>query len=116
MKNPFHLAWRPQYHWTDQKIEVHGFICLVAFLLVMVTFKQARERAKFSGSPHTLLEKLSEIRLATLIDAPKQKSKGRYKATYQLEEMEPDIKELSEAMGISELPLKTKIPFSVYKF
>lgn len=116
MKNPFHLAWRPQYHWTDQKIEVHGFICLVAFLLVMVTFKQARERAKFSGSPHTLLEKLSEIRLATLIDAPKQKSKGRYKATYQLEEMEPDIKELADAMGISGLPLKTKIPFSVYKF
>jgi len=116
MKNPFHLAWRPQYHWTDQKIEVHGFICLMAFLLVMVVFKQARERAKFSGSPHTLMEKLSEIRLATLIDAPNQKSKGRYKATYQLEEMEPDVKELADAMGISELPLKTKIPFSVYNF
>jgi len=116
MKNPFHLAWRPQYHWTDQKIEVHGFICLMAFLLVMVVFKQARERAKFSGSPHNLMEKLSEIRLATLIDAPNQKSKGRYKATYQLEEMEPDVKELADAMGISQLPLKTKIPFSVYNF
>ena len=116
MKNPFHLAWRPQYHWTDHKIKVHGFICLVAFLLVMVTFKHARERANFSGSPHTLLEKLSEIRLATLIDSPNQKSKGRYKATYQLEEMEPDVKELADAMGIAELPLKTKIPFSVYKF
>lgn len=83
---------------------------------MMVTFKQARERAKFFGSPHTLLEKLSEIRLSTLIDAPKQKSKGRYKATYQLEEREPDIKEIADAMGISELPLKTKIFFSVYKF
>jgi len=114
MKNPFHSAWRPQYHWTDQKIEVHGFICLLAYLLVMVTFKQAREKANFSQCPHTLLEKLSEIRLATLVDAPKEKSKGRYKATYQLEEMEPDVKELADAMGITELPLKTKTPFSVY--
>ncbi len=114
MKNPFHLAWRPQYHWTDQKIEVHGFICLLAYLLVMITFKKARERASFSQCPHTLLEKLTEVRLATLIDAPKQKSKGRYKATYQLEEMEPDVKELADAMGITELPLKTKVPFSVY--
>ncbi|EFI33120.1 Transposase [Desulfonatronospira thiodismutans ASO3-1] len=115
MKNPFHMAWRPQYHWTDQKIEVHGFICLVAFLLVMVAFKHARENAGFSRSPHTLLEKLSEIRLATLIDAPTQKSKGRYRATYQLEEMDPDVKELADAMGIAELPMKSKIPFSVYK-
>jgi len=114
MKNPFHLAWRPQYHWTDHKVEVHGFICLLSFLLVMVTFKQARERANFSGCPHTLLEKLSEIRLATLIESPKEKSKGRYKAIYRLEEMEPDIQDLAEAMEITQLPLKTKIPFSVY--
>jgi len=62
MKNPFHLAIRPQYHWTDQKIEVHAFICLLAFLMVMVAYKRARERAGFTGSPHTLLEKLSAIK------------------------------------------------------
>jgi hypothetical protein len=37
------------------------------------------------------------------------------RGSIQLEEMEPGIKELADAMGISELPLKTKIPFSVYK-
>jgi len=114
MKNPFHLAWRPQYHWTDHKIEVHGFICLLAFFMVMFTFKQAKDRAGFSHSPHTLLEKLSEIRLATLIEAPKEKSKGRYKAVYQLEEMEPETQELAEALGITQLPLRSQIPFSVY--
>jgi hypothetical protein len=25
-----HLALRPQYHWTDQKIHVDAFICLLA--------------------------------------------------------------------------------------
>ncbi len=40
----------------------------------------------------------------------------RYKATYPLEEMELDIKELADAMGFSELQLKTKAPFSVHTF
>lgn len=114
IKNPFHLALRPQYHWTDQKIEVHGFICLLAFLLVMVASKKAREKVGFTGPPDALLEKLSAIRLATFIESPLQKTKGRYKAVYRLEEMDPDIKVLAEGMGLSELKLKTKIPFSVY--
>jgi transposase len=114
IKNPFHLALRPQYHWTDQKIEVHGFICLLAFLLVMMANKKAREEVEFVGSPHTLLEKLSAVRLATFIESPPKKTKGRYKAVYRLEEMDPDIKALAEGMGLSESKLKTKIPFSVY--
>lgn len=114
IKNPFHLALRPQYHWTDQKIEVHGFICLLALLLVMVASKRAREKVGFTGTPDALLEKLSAIRLATFIESPLQKTKGRYKAVYRLEEMDPDIKVLAEGMGLSELKLKTKIPFSVY--
>lgn len=28
-KNHYHIALRPQYHWTDQKIEVHFFICVL---------------------------------------------------------------------------------------
>ena len=114
LKNPFHLALRAQYHWTDQKIEVHGFVCLLAFLLVMVADKKAREEVEFVGSPHTLLEKLSAVRLATFIESPPKKTKGRYKAVYRLEEMDPDIKALAEGMGLSESKLKTKIPFSVY--
>ena len=114
IKNPFHLALRPQYHWTDQKIEVHGFICLLAFLLVMVASKRAREKAGFTGTPDALLEKLSAVRLATFIESPLQKTKGKYKVVYRLEEMDPDIKVLAEGMGLSELKLKTKIPFSVY--
>jgi len=114
MKNPFHLAIRPQYHWTDQKIKVHGFICLLAFLMVMVAYKRAKEKVGFKGSTHSFLEKLSAIRLATFIENPAKKTKGRYKANYRLEEMDPDIFELAEAMNVTGLKLKSKIPFSVY--
>ena len=80
----------------------------------MVAHKKAREKAAFTGTTHALLEKLSDIRLVTFIDSPLQKTKGRYKAVYRLEEMDPDIQVLAEGMGLGELKLKTKIPFSVY--
>lgn len=113
IKNPFHLAMRPQYHWTDQKIEVHGFVCLIAFLMTMIAYKRARQ-AGFQGSPHTLLEKLSAIRLATFIESPPEKTKGRYKAKHCLEELDPDIQELARVMNVTEQKLKSNIPFSVY--
>jgi transposase len=114
MKNPFHLALRPQYHWTDQKIEVHGFICLLAFLLSMVLYKRAKERSGFTGCPHTLFEKLSTIRLATFVETPSQKTKGRYKAVHRIEEMEEEIQALARGLDLVDKELKTNIPFSVY--
>jgi transposase len=114
LKNPFHLALRPQYHWTDHKLKVHAFICFIAFLLSMVIYKRAREKAHFKGSPHGLFEKLSSIRLATFIERPSQKTKGRYKAAHRIEEMDEDIYTLARGLGLIEEKLKTNIPFSVY--
>ncbi len=114
IKNPFHLSLTPQYHWTDQKIEVHAFICLTAFLLTMMVYNRAKEKADFKGSPQTLLEKLSAIRLAAFIESPPKKSKGKYKATYRLEEMDEDIQAIAQAFNLEKPIPKTKIPFSVY--
>jgi len=114
LKNPYHFAFRPQYHWTDQKIQVHALICFIGFLLSMLAYKRARQKAGFTGSPHELFERLSMIRLATFIEAPAKKTRGSYKTRHCIEEMDPDIHELAEAMGILNLPLKVSIPFSVY--
>ena len=114
IKNPFHLSLIPQYHWTDQKIEVHAFICLLAFLLTMIAYNRAKEKGDFKGSPQTFLEKLSAIRLATFIENPAEKSKGKYKATYRLEEMDEDIQKLAQAFDLDKLTHKIKIPLSVY--
>jgi len=114
LKNPYHLAVRPQYHWTDQKIKVHAFICLLAFLLVTIAYKKAKEKLKFIESVDTLLEKLSSIRLATFIEKPLQKTKGKYRALYRLEEMDPDVELLAEGMGITRKKLKRIKHFSVY--
>ena len=115
LKNPFHFAVRPQYHWTDQKIEVHVLICLIGFLLSMVLYKRAAEKTGFNASPHKLLERLSAIRLATFIESPKKKTKGRYKATQRLEEIDEDMTEIADVLGVLNEKFRTSIPFSVYR-
>ena len=82
--------------------------------MVMMAYKKAKEKAGFKGSPHTLLEKLSAIRFITFIESLETKTKGRYKANCRLEEMKPDIYELAEAMGVTDMKLKSNIPFSIY--
>jgi transposase len=33
MKNPHFLGWAPMFHWTDSKIRVHAFYCVLALTL-----------------------------------------------------------------------------------
>ena len=39
MKDTQHIAIRPQYHWTDQKIQVHVFICVLALMLQTLLYR-----------------------------------------------------------------------------
>jgi transposase len=91
-KNEEHLAVRPQYHWTDQKIQVHAFICLLALLLARVVEREARQmgrRESLSG----LLDLLGTIRLAMVVRSPGKKGE-RPRAEWQLEEMDDELAEL----------------------
>jgi len=66
LKDDEHLALRPQYHWTDQKIHVHAFICLLALLLARIVEHQARDLGSREGLSG-ILEQLGEIRLAMML-------------------------------------------------
>ena len=39
-KNPHHFAIRPQYHWTDMKMRVHIFCCLIGLILTALLRKE----------------------------------------------------------------------------
>src|ERR1035441_6969530 len=41
LKDPRMLATRPQFHWTDQKLHVHAFICVMAYLLITLLHRRA---------------------------------------------------------------------------
>ncbi len=101
IKNPHHLALKPQFHWTDQKIIVHNFMCVVGYLLSTLLWREARRKAGFTGTLDSLLEALNNIRLATLIEQPK--GRGKPKAVYKLEEMSKEELAIINALDVAEL-------------
>jgi len=94
-KDDEHLAVRPQFHWTDHKIQVHAFICLLALMLARVVERQARAlgyRQGLSG----ILDLLGSVRLAMVLSVSGPQG-GRPRTTWQLEEMCPEARALFEA-------------------
>lgn len=104
MKNQQHLSFNPQYHWTDQKIKIHNFCCVIAYLMTALIYKTAREKG-FTGTIDTLLDLLGNIRLGTVIEETGKK--GKPKAIYKLEEMDPSEKKLAEDLQIINLHEKS---------
>jgi len=98
MKNPYHLALKPQYHWTDQKIKVHYFICVIGYMLTSIIWREARLKAGYTGSLDNLLDMLNDIRLGTMLE--ESKKPGKPKATYMLEQMTKEEKKIMTALGI----------------
>ncbi|MCP4458236.1 MAG: hypothetical protein GY816_09475, partial [Cytophagales bacterium] len=100
LKNPYHLALNPQFHWTDQKIIVHYFGCVLGYQLSAIVWRQAKIGARFRGALDTLLDMLNNIRLGTILE--ESKTRGRVKATYKLEEMSDEEDAIMEALAIKD--------------
>jgi transposase len=83
-KDGDHLAVRPPYHWTDQKIRGHTFLCLLALLLGRLVERESRALG-YQGSLASLVDLLSSIRLA-LILGPAETPKGRPRCAWRLED------------------------------
>ncbi len=109
IKNPYHLAVTPEFHWTDQKIRVHYFSCILGYLLASLIWREARMEADFTGTLDTLLDELNNIRLVTLLEMSGKR--GKPKATRQIEEMTGIQKRLMDGLNLADIhkkPLKIK--------
>jgi hypothetical protein len=61
-----HLSLRPQRHWTDQKIQVHVFCCVLALMLCGL-LRRELDRRGIPRSLPALLEELGQIREVCVI-------------------------------------------------
>jgi transposase len=101
MKDPNHLSLNPQFHWTDQKIKVHNFYCVLSYLLSSLLYKTVKDKISYAGSYASFLDELKDIRLGTLIELSGKK--GKPKAFYKLEEISEAQKNIIKVLGIEEL-------------
>ena len=63
MKDPNHLSLNPQFHWTDQKIKVHNFYCVLSYLLSSLLYKTIKDKISYAGSYASFLDELKALGL-----------------------------------------------------
>ena len=97
MKDPDTCSVRPQYHWTDQKLQVHAFCCVVGYLLLKLLERRARQAGVPVRSPRALLRGLHAIREVTVMEPG---PRGRPRVRRQLEERSPEAERLAACFGL----------------
>jgi transposase len=98
LKNPYHLTLKPQFHWTDQKIIVHYFICMLGYLLSTLVMREVKIKTAFDGSLDRLLDTLNNVRLVALLD--EAATTKQLRATYKLENMLENELDLMKGLNI----------------
>jgi transposase len=66
MKDPHHLSIRPTHHWTDQKIQVHVFTCVLALMLVSLLQRELDQKGIKLSLPK-MIDLLKEIRESVVV-------------------------------------------------
>jgi transposase len=61
MKNPNHLTVRPIFHWTDEKIRVHIFTCVLAYRLCSLLIKELSENG-IQTTINRMIDSMSQIK------------------------------------------------------
>ncbi len=95
------LGWGPMYHWTDQKIRVHAFYCMLGISLLQFLRRQA-EAAWPGLSTEDLLEQLRQIQKYTLLYPP-QGEKGPNRVATVLSKQSLIQQRLAQELGLDQL-------------
>lgn len=56
MKDPHFVSWSPMFHWTDDKIRVHAFYCVIALLLCSLLRRELHQAGIDLSIPEMLRE------------------------------------------------------------
>jgi transposase len=70
MKHPHYLGWQPMFHWTDSKIRVHAFTCVLALTLSSLLQRTLHQKGLDLSLPR-MFDLLGGIR-ETLVIYPKR--------------------------------------------
>ncbi|PLS76550.1 MAG: hypothetical protein CYG61_01570 [Actinobacteria bacterium] len=66
MKDPKVVSFSPMFHWTDHKIRVHAFYCVLALMVARLMVREA-DRHGVHLSVRELLDRLGEVQETVLL-------------------------------------------------
>jgi transposase len=97
------LGWDPMYHWTDRKIRIHAFYCMLGISLLQYVHQQAKA-AWADLSVEQLLEELEQIKQFALLYPP-QGEKGPPRTAYVLSQQTLAQQALVKTLGLAAMAL-----------
>jgi transposase len=96
LKDPKVVSFSPMFHWTDHKIRVHVFYCVLALAVAHLLRRQAAQ-AGLDMSVRELLGTLAGIQETVLLY---QGQRGRPRVRHVLTEMDPTQQRLYDLFGL----------------
>ena len=96
MKDVHHISFRPAHHWTDQKLQVHAFTCVLALMLCSL-LRCELSRKGLPMSVDRMLDTLASIREVQVV-LTSGKGRPRVRSTHS--RLEPLAKELFVALDL----------------
>ncbi|MCA1700368.1 MAG: IS1634 family transposase, partial [Actinobacteria bacterium] len=96
LKDPQVVSFSPMFHWTDHKIRVHAFYCVLALIVARLLTREA-DRAGIHLSVRELLDTLAGIQETVLLY---QGDRGRPRARRMLTEADPTQQRLHQLFGL----------------
>lgn len=95
------LGWGPMYHWTDDKIRIHAFYCMLGVSLLQYIHRHSQS-AWPSLSMEQMLHELRQIQQYVLL-YPRQGERGPQRAAIVQSKQTFPQQQLARVLGLNEL-------------
>lgn len=98
MKNPHFLGWSPMFHWTDSKIRVHAFYCVLALTLTSLLQRKLHAQG-IDLSVSRLMELLGSIQ-EVLVIYPRKSGQRDPRTAICLSRMDEEQQRVHDALSL----------------
>jgi len=98
MKNPHFLGWSPMFHWTDSKIRVHAFYCVLALTLTSLLQRTLHQHG-LDLSLTRLMESLGAMH-EVLVIYPRQPGQKQPRTATCLSERDAEQEKIFQALDL----------------
>lgn len=98
LKNPLYLSFRPTFHWTDQKLRVHAFYCVLA-LMILNLLRRKLAKSGIALSLVEMMKQLTDIQEITVLYPAPQRGQQPW-ARILLSKLNPRQQKIVAALGL----------------
>lgn len=98
LKNPLYLSFRPTFHWTDQKLRVHAFYCILA-LMILNLLRRQLAKSQSMLSIVEMMKQLTNIQEITVLYPAPQRGQKLLARTV-LSKLNPRQQKIAAVLGL----------------